>query len=292
VDQLLSTVAFILIYGVSYGMVLFTVSVGLVVTMGLMRVANMAHGAFAAIGGYISITIANDYGVPLWASAVVGILGTGLLAIVIERLLFVGLYTAPELDQVLMTIGLAFLTVAGLNLVFGPNPIPSHLPAFLLANVNLGVRYVQAYRVALVGFGLALMIALWFIFDRTGFGARIRAAVDNRGMAQAVGINVNKLFTKAFVLGCALAALGGTVGVALLPLEPQYVFKYLVLLLVVVSLSGFGNIKASAQISLLVGVVDTAARYLFPSLGAFVVYFVLIGLMVWRDQGPFASGTR
>lgn len=290
--QILSSAVFILVYGVSYGMVLFTVSVGLVVTMGLMKVANLAHGAFAAIGGYVALSLMNSYGIPLWASAIVATAAVAILSMPIERLFFVGLYTAPELDQVLLTIGLAFLTAASLNLLFGPDPMPGHLPNFLLADVNLGIRNVQAYRLALVVVGAILIIGLWLIFDRTGFGARIRAAVDNRGMAQAVGINVNILFTKAFVLGCALAAFGGAVGFAILPLEPQYVFKYLILILVIVSLSGFGNIKVSAQMSLLVGVVDTAGRFLFPSIGAFLVYFILIGLMIWRDQGPFATNER
>jgi branched-chain amino acid transport system permease protein len=191
---------------------------------------------------------------------------------------------APELDQVLLTVGLAFLGVAILNLLFGPDPIPAALPKMLAGDIDLGIRKFQVYRVVVIVLGAALMCALWLIFERTSFGAQLRAAVDNRGMAEAVGINVNRLFTVAFALGCGLAAFGGAMGFVILPLEPMYPFKYLTIILIVVALTGFGNIKSSAWIAILVGIIDTAGRFLVPSVGAFLVYFVLIGMMMWRTH--------
>jgi branched-chain amino acid transport system permease protein len=282
--EVLSSLTFIILYGVSYGMVLFTISIGLVVTMGLMRVLNMAHGVFAAFGGYVTLTLIHQYSLSLGVALGVAIAVVTLLSLPMERLFFARLYMAPELDQVLLTVGLAFLGVAILNLLFGPDPIPAALPKMLAGDIDLGIRKFQVYRVVVIVVGAALMCALWLIFERTSFGALLRAAVDNRGMAEAVGINVNRLFTVAFALGCGLAAFGGAMGFGILPLEPMYPFKYLTIILIVVALTGFGNIKSSAWIAILVGIIDTAGRFLVPSVGAFLVYFVLIGMMMWRTH--------
>src|SRR5215475_6373554 len=214
--DVLSSLAFIVLYGVSYGMVLFTISIGLVVTMGLMRVLNMAHGVFAAFGGYVALTLMNQYAMSLWVALLIAIAVVAVFSVPIERLFFARLYTGSELDQVLLTVGLAFLGVAVLNLLFGPDPIPAALPKLLAGDVDLGIRKFQVYRVVVVAVGTALMLALWIVFERTSFGAQLRAAVDNRGMAEAVGINVKRLFMAAFALGCGLAALGGAMGFVIL----------------------------------------------------------------------------
>ncbi len=288
-DQFIAVSSFIVLYGVSYGVVLFTLSIGLVLTLGLMRVLNLAHGAFAAIGGYIAVSLMNGLGIPFLPAALLAGLAVAALSVPIERFFYVPLYRANELDQVLMTIGLMFLTTASLNLVFGPDIVPAKLPPWLAANVDLGVRTFQAYRIFIVAMGLVMMLGLWLLFDRTHFGARLRAAVDNPGMAAATGINVRRLFSAAFALGSFLAALGGALGFALLPLEPLYPFKYLTLMLIVVALAGFGNVKASAGAAILVGVVDTAARYLYPVTGAFFVYGVFVLFMVFRPEGLLAG---
>lgn len=288
-QELLAAASFIALYGVSYGVVLFTISVGLVLTLGLMRVVNLAHGAFAAIGGYVAVSLMNGLGVPFLVAVIAAALLVGAASVIVERLAYVELYGASELDQVLMTIGLMFLATAGLNLVFGPDVVAAKLPPWLAANVDLGFRTFQAYRIFVVAVGLVLIVALWLVFDRTQFGAKLRAAVDNRGMAEAIGIDVRKLYSAAFALGSGLAALGGAVGFAMLPLEPLYPFKYLTLMLIVVALAGMGNLKASAVVAILVGIVDTAARYLFPVVGAFIVYGVFVALMLWRPDGMFVT---
>lgn len=286
-DNLLSALSFIVLYGLSYGVVLFTISVGLVVTMGLMRVVNLTHGAFAAIGGYIAVKLMSGMSLSFPLAILIAVVAVAALSIVVERLFYVKLYGASDLDQVLMTIGLLFISVAGLNLIFGPNTVPAQLPGYLAANVSLLGHNIQVYRLVIIAAGGVLVLLLWFLLDRTSFGAKLRAAVDNRGMAQAIGINVNVLFAMAFALGSGLAAFGGAIGYAVLPLEPMYPFKYLTLVLIVVTLSGFGNIKASAVAACLVGIVDTACRYLFPVFGAFLIYFILIGFLLWRDRGLF-----
>jgi branched-chain amino acid transport system permease protein len=291
VQTALSSTGFILLYGISYGVVLFTISVGLVVTLGLMRVVNMAHGAFAAIGGYAFVSLMNAYHVPFVIALPIAVIAAAILGVVLERVIFTGLYGASDLDQVLITVGVAFVAVASLNLFFGPNVVTTPLPPALAGNVDLGFRTFETYRIFVVVLGAVLIAALWYLFERTPFGARLRAAVDNRGMAEAIGINVRRLFSLAFALGCGLAALGGAAGFKILPLEPTYPLKYLALVLIVVTLSGLGNVKASAGVAILVGIIDTAARYFFPASGNFVIYILVIAVMSWRSQGLFAKQT-
>jgi branched-chain amino acid transport system permease protein len=273
------------LYGVSYGLLLCIISIGLVVTMGLMRVVNLAHGAFAAIGGYLAMGLLTPVGVPFGLAIAIAVLVVGAFSVAVERLLYVHLYGASELDQVLLTVGINFIVVAGLTLAFGPNVLPTRLPPSLATSVDLGFRSFETYRLIVLAVGILVVGGLWVAFDRTSLGAQLRAAVDNRSMAQAIGIDVPRLFSIAFALGSALAALGGALGSPLLPLEPLYPFKYLVLVLVIVALSGFGNVKATVFVAMFVGIVDTAARYFLPDSGAFTIYVLLIVLIVWRPDG-------
>lgn len=288
----MSTLAFVLLYGVSYGLLLCLIAVGLVVTMGLMRVVNLAHGAFAAIGGYLAMGLLTPLGVPFGLAIVLAVVAVAAFSAVIERLLYVHLYGASELDQVLMTVGINFIVVAGLTLAFGPNVLPTRLPPSLATSVDLGFRSFETYRLLVLGVGVIVIGALWLAFERTALGARLRAAVDNRSMTQAIGIDVPRLFSIAFALGSGLAALGGALGAPLLPLEPLYPFKYLVLVLVIVALSGFGNIRATLLVAVFVGVVDTAGRYFLPDSGSFTLYVLLIVLIVWRPDGLLARRVR
>ena len=285
----MSTLAFILLYGVSYGLLLCIIAIGLVVTMGLMRVVNLAHGAFAAIGGYIAVGLMTEAGVAFPLAVAAAVLGVTAFSFAVERAFFVHLYGASELDQLLLTIGLNFLVVGALTLVFGPNIYPVKLPAALAGSVDLGFREFETYRLMVAGLCTAVIAVLWLGFDRTGIGARLRAAVDNRTMAQATGINVPRLFSLTFAVGSGLAALGGAIGSPMLPLEPLYPFKYLVLVLVVVALSGYGNIRASVGVSIVIGIAETAGRYFVPQQAAFVLYVLIVVLMVWRKDGLFVQ---
>jgi branched-chain amino acid transport system permease protein len=289
-QNVLSGGAFILLYGVSYGFILFIISIGLVVTMGLMRVINLAHGAFAAIGGYATIALMN-LGAPYVPALVGAVVLVAVFGVALERAVFVHLYGAPDLDQVLMTLGVNFVVIAALTLMFGPNLFPITQPGFLRGNVDLGFRSFEIYRLFVVAVGATIAVVIYYGFERTKFGARLRAAVDNRSMAQAIGIDVNKLFSFSFAIGGGLAALGGGVGAGLLPIEPFYPLKYLVLVLIVVALSGAGNVRAALGAAIFVGVVDTAGRFLLPDFGGFVIYVLLISLVVWRGEGLFVRQT-
>jgi branched-chain amino acid transport system permease protein len=217
-------------------------------------------------------------------AAVLAVAAFGVLA---ERLLYVRLYKRSHLDQVLVTIGFNFVVIAIITILFGPNIVHMELPMYLRGNVDLGIREFELYRMVASGICIVIIGVLWWVFERTSIGARLRAAVDNRGMAQAMGMNVPLLFSATFALGCGLAALGGALGAPMLPMEPMWPLKYLVLVLVVVALAGHGQIRASVAVAVLVGIVETAGRYLFPQFGAFFIYALLIVLMIWRQDGLF-----
>lgn len=284
-DQITPAVTFILLYGVSYGLVLFVISIGLVLTLGLMRIANLAHGVFAVLGGYLAFQLPVWLGLGFLTSTVLAVLLVLALSFLLERIFFRRLFGMSELEQVLATIGLCFAAIALLTFAFGPNVVPAKYPAWLSGNVSLLGRSFPVYRVFVMCSGLVILLGLWILFDCTKFGATLRACVDNQSMAKATGINVNRYFSIAFAIGAGLAALGGIVGAGMLPLEPLYPFKHLPLFLTIVALSGFGNIKAAVVVSLVVGVVDTAGRYFVPELGAFTVFTLLVVLMLWRPHG-------
>ncbi len=281
----MSTVAFILLYGLSYGLVLCLIALGLVITMGLMHVINLGHGAFAAIGGYLAISLMQQQGWSYALAVPAAVLAVAVFGVLAERLLYARLYKRSHLDQVLVTIGFNFVVIAIITMLFGPNIVRMELPMYLRGNIDLGLREFELYRVVASGICIAIIGALWWVFERTSTGARLRAAVDNRSMAQAMGMNVPLLFSATFALGCGLAALGGILAAPMLPMEPMWPMKYLVLMLVIVSLAGHGQVTASVAVAIIVGVVETAGRYLFPQFGAFFIYLLLIGLMVWRPNG-------
>lgn len=288
-EQILSAALFVLLYGVSYGLVLFTIAIGLVITMGLMQIVNLAHGAFAAIGGYLAVGLMSAAGMPFLVALCASVALVVLLSFALERLVYERLYGASHLDQILMTLGINFIVIGAITIFFGPNLYPVKLPNFLQGSVDLGPRQFEVYRLFVIALGLAVVVCLWALFERTQFGARLRAAVDNRSIAQVIGIDVNRLFLLAFGIGSGLAALGGAVGAAMLPLEPYYPMKYLMLVLVVVALSGYGNIRASLGVAIIVGLIETAGRLLVPTVGGFAIYLLLILLTVWRPDGLFAG---
>ena len=274
----------ILLDGTAYGMILFIISVGLTVTMGLMRVVNLAHGAFAMVGGYLAAMMIQS-GLPFFAAALLAALAVGALGAVAELTLYRPLYRRGELAQALMTFGLTFVVIAALTSIFGSNVKPLPVPLFLGGLTNLGFTDYPTYRLFLIGIGAAMALLLWLVIDRTLYGARLRAAVDNPRMARAVGMDVNLLFTGTFAAGCALAGFGGVVGADMLPIEPYYALRYLVIFLVVVAVGGIGNFKGSFVAALAIGIVSTVGTFLFPGASAYIVYALVLLLLLWRPHG-------
>lgn len=278
----------ILFDGLAYAMFLFVVSVGLSVTMGLMGFVNLAHGAFAMAGGYLVVTLTQSWGVPFVLALAIAFVVIGAVSVVFERTLYARLYKAGELDQVLLTIGLSFMAIAAYTYYYGPIPKSVPLPGWLEGQVDLGFRSFPAYRAFIIVIGAALIAILWYGFERTKLGAKIRAAVDNRRMAQSVGINVDRLFTVTFALGSGLAALGGGIAIQLFGLNPSFALVYLVLFLIVVAVGGLGSVKGTLLAALVLGIFDTGGKYLYAEAGGFFVYAITVLILLVRPAGFYA----
>lgn len=283
-------VASILLGGMAAGMVLFIVSVGLSVTMGLMGFVNLAHGGFAMIGGYVIVLSMNRWGVGFIPALALGFVLTAGFSVVLERLLYSRLYRAAELDQVLFTIGLVFVMIAAVTLLVGPENQQIQLPEMLRGQMDLGFTRYRTYSVVLIIVGIAFVVALWLGFERTRMGAQIRAAVDNRRMTESLGINVNRLFTLTFAFGSGMAAVGGGLGAEFLGLDPQYALKYLVFFLIVVAVGGLGRVTGVFYAAALIGVLDFVLKQYVPRGGTLYIYALTILLLLWRPQGLFGRG--
>ena len=273
-------------------MILYVISVGLSVTMGLMGFVNLAHGVFAMAGGYVLSTVMARFGMPFPVALLMAFIVVALGSIVLERLLYSRLYTAGELTQVLFTIGLIYASVAIARMVYGTLAVPIVLPDYLKGQVHFLSRDFPTYRVFLIVFSMLIIVGLWFGVERTRWGAMVRAAVDNRAMAQSIGIDTRKLFTLTFALGSGLAGLGGALGAEIIAIQPTYPFENLVYFLIVVSVGGLGTLRGPFAAALLIGIADTACKYWLPQFGAFFIYVATIAVLLWRPQGLFGVAHR
>ena len=272
-------------HGLTLAMVLYLVSVGLSVTLGLMGFVNLAHGAFAMGGGYVMTTLMNQYGVPFPLALPTAVAVVTLASLVLERGLYRRFYGGAELDQVLLTMGLIFMSVGAATYLWGPLAQPVTPPAHLQGSFTLLDRTLPVYRCFLIGCGALVVTALWLGLERTRFGAQLRAAVDNLRMAETVGIDTSRLFAVAFALGSALAALGGALGAEVLAVVPSYALENLAYFLIVVAVGGLGSIRGPFFAALLVGVSDTALKYYVPELGAFVIYALTMVILLRYPRG-------
>ena len=275
----------VLFDGLAYAMFLFITSVGLSVTMGLMGFVNLAHGAFAMCGGFFVVTLTRSLGVAFVPSLVVASVAVGIISVPFERYLYRRLYRSTDLEQVLLTIGLAFMSIATFTYIYGPIPKSVPLPAWLEGDVNLGFRAFPSYRAFLVVLGATLIAVLWYAFEKTNIGAKIRAAVDNRRMAESVGINVDRLFTLTFAVGSGLAALGGALAIQLFGLTPSFAVLYLVLFLIVVAVGGLGSLKGTLLAALVIGIIDTGGKYAFPVAGNLFIYAITVIVLLIKPAG-------
>jgi branched-chain amino acid transport system permease protein len=280
----------ILFDGIAYGMLLFVLACGLAVTLGLMNFVNLAHGAFAMAGGYCTVILVNRWGIPFLAALPLAFLSTAILGLAFERTLYIHVYRKSHLDQVLFTIGLVFMSVAAVDYVMGSSQVFVQLPSWLEGQINvLGVG-IGRYRLLIIIICGLLTLLLQFILARSRFGSRLRAAVDDQRVARGLGINVGGVFALTFAFGSGLAGLGGALGAEILGLDPIFPLKYMIYFLIVVTVGGTSSITGPFLASLLLGVGDVAGKYYMPTLGAFVIYTIMILVLIWRPQGLFARG--
>lgn len=278
----------ILFDGIAYGMVLFVLGCGLSVTMGLMNFVNLAHGAFAMLGGYVAVLAMQRLGLPFLASLPLAFLSAALIGIVLERLIYRPMYAKSHLDQVMFSIGLVFMAVAGTDWLMGSTQQFIRLPVWLQGRFEIAGIGIGRYRLFVIAICGLLAVSLQWGFTRTRFGSRLRAAVDDARVARGLGIPVNRLFALTFALGCGLAGLGGALGVELMGLDPTFPLKFMIYFLIVVTVGGTSSITGPFFAAMLLGVADVVGKYLVPQVGAFIIYALMVGLLITRPHGLFA----
>jgi branched-chain amino acid transport system permease protein len=277
----------VLFDGFAYGMLLFLMSVGLSVTLGMMNFVNLAHCSFAMLGGYVAITLMNALGWPFLATLPAAFIAAAAASVVLERIFFRRFYNSSDLDQCLLTIGIVFVSIATAAYIYGTDQQPMQLPPYLRGSIAFMGLDLAVYRLFLIATALLITIALVAMVETTRFGAQVRAAVNNQRMARGLGINVDGLFAATFALGSGLAGLGGALAIAMLGLDPQFALTYLIYVLIVVSVGGLGSISGSFAAAMLLGFSDMAGKYYVPSISAFLIYLVMIVLLMWRPAGLF-----
>ncbi len=275
----------VLFDGIAYGSLLFIISIGLSVTMGLMNFVNLAHGAFAMVGGYACVLAMSRLGVPFLATLPLAFIVSAAVGAVLERTLYRRLYRATHLDQVLFSIGLVFISIAATTYAFGSQQQPVQLPSFLRGQVHVLGLDLGTYRLFLIAVVVVVTLALTWLIEFTRFGAQIRASVDNQQAAAGLGVNVERVFSLTFALGSGLAGLGGGLGIDVLGLEPTFPLKYMVYFLLVVAVGGAGTITGPLVAALILGVFDVAGKYYVPQVGSFIIYVLMVVMLILFPRG-------
>jgi len=277
----------VLFDGIAYGMLLFLLSVGLSVTLGMMNFVNLAHCSFAMLGGYVTVTLMNMFGWPFFATLPAAFVAGAAVSVVLERALFRRFYNASDLEQCLLTIGIVFVSIAAAAYIYGTDQQPVQLPAFLHGSIVFAGLNFAVYRLFLIATALGITLVLVAALEMTRFGAQVRAAVNNQRMARGLGIDVDTLFAITFALGSGLAGLGGALAIDLVGLDPSFAFTYLIYVLIVVSVGGLGSIGGSLAAAMLLGVSDIAGKYYMPAAGSILIYLVMTVLIMLRPAGIF-----
>ena len=271
------------------GGVLFTLAAGFSLIFGLMRIANLSHGAYFMLGAYIGLAMLDrgyGFGVALLAAGLgVGILGGVVEFFVLRRL------AGNSLSQVLATLGVAFVISDGSLWLWGGDPRPVAAPALLSGGVQLLGLTFPLYRLAVVGFSTVIALGLWLLLDKTRLGVMIRASVDDRQMAQGIGVPASRLFTVVFVLGTALAGIGGVIAAPILSVYPGLDADMLPLALVVVILGGLGSLAGAFVGSFLIGFVYSFGQVLFPDLAYIILFLPMVVILAVRPRGLFGRIT-
>jgi len=287
----MSSILTVLFNGVAYGFLLFIMSVGLSVTLGMMNFVNLAQASFSMFGGYVMVTAMQSFGVPFLVSLPIVFIVVGALSIVVERLIFRHFYNTDDLTQVLLTIGLVFMSIATATYFWGGTYQRIDMPSWLTGQREVLGLTLETYRIFLIAIGAAMAIILVLGLERTQLGAMVRACVDNRRVAGACGLNTELIFAMTFAIGGGLAGLGGALSANLLGLDPNFPLRYLVYLLIIVSVGGMGTISGTLIAGLALGIADVMGKYYFPQFGGFVIYVLTVACMLWRPHGLLGRQT-
>jgi len=271
------------------GGVLFTLAAGFSLIFGLMRIANLSHGAYFMFGAYLGLALL-DKGYGFWTAALAGALGVGLLGGLVERVILRRL-AGNSLGQVLATLGVAFVIADGSLWLWGGDPRPVSAPELLSGGVQLFGMTFPLYRLAVVVMSVLIALGLWLLLDKTRLGVMIRASVDDRQMAQGVGVPATRLFTIVFCLGAALAGLGGVLAAPILSVYPGLDADMLPLALVVVILGGLGSLAGAFVGSFIIGFIYSFGQVLFPDLAYIILFLPMVLILAVRPRGLFGRIT-
>jgi branched-chain amino acid transport system permease protein len=294
-----------LLNGVQFGLMLFLMSAGLTLVFGVMGLINLAHGSLYMIGAFLCAAVAGVTG-NFWLGLMAGIAAAAAAGALIEMIVIRRLYARDHLDQVLATFALILILSEGVRMVFGPFPLYLNVPDALRGTVSLGLVDYSLYRLALIGFGLAVAVGLWALIAKTRLGIQIRAGSTDREMIAALGVNIRALYTIVFALGAALAGLAGALVGAIQSVQVGMGEPVLILAFVVIVIGGIGSIKGAMVGALLVGVIDTMGRFLLPrifatfmdtsqamgvgaALASMLIYLLMALVLIFRPKGLFPA---
>lgn len=273
--------------GLSFGALLFLLASGLTLVFGLMRIVNMAHGAFYMLGGYIGVVLATTTGNLLLAIAVAAV-SVGAAAFVVEVVLL-RFVRGQEMPEVLLTIGISFVIADLCLAVFGGDPQNLPNAVKLPGALTLGDFVYPWYRLLVIVVAIAIGVALAIVQNKTRIGATVRAGVDDREIITAMGVNITWVFTGMFVVGAALAAIGGTIGAGMQSILPGVQNEVLLYALVVIIIGGLGSIPGAAVGSILIGLIDAFAKAWIPELAYFTIFLPMALVLVFRPTGLFGK---
>ncbi len=271
------------------GGVLFTLAAGFSLIFGLMRIANLSHGAYFMLGAYVGLSVV-EAGHSFFLAMLASIVAIGILGVIVERVILRRL-AGNSLSQVLATLGVAFV-IADCSLWFwGGDPRPVSAPSFLAGGIEILGLTFPIYRIAVVAFSIVVALGLWVLLEKTKLGVMIRASVDDRQMAQGIGVPATKLFSIVFCLGAALAGLGGIVAAPILSVYPGLDADMLPLALVVVILGGLGSLAGAFIGSFLIGFIYSFGQVLFPDLAYIILFLPMLIILAVRPRGLFGKIT-
>jgi branched-chain amino acid transport system permease protein len=281
----------ILFDGIAYGLLLFILAVGLSITLGLMNFINLAHGAFAMAGGYITVIMVNRFGISFFWSLPAAFIITAAAGAFLERTLYIHLYDKSHLDQVLFSLGLIFMSVAAVDYFMGANQQIVNLPTSLEGRLQFLSGSIGYYRLFVIILCSLLTIGLQLILTKTRFGSRLRASVDDQRVARGLGIDVSRIFALTFAMGSGLAGLGGALGAPFFNIDPTFPLKFMIYFLIVIAVGGTTTITGPFFSALLLGVADVAGKYYVPAIGGFIIYTIMVAVLIFRPQGLFGRVT-
>jgi branched-chain amino acid transport system permease protein len=276
-----------LLNSVQYGLLLFMLAAGLTLIFGIMGVVNLAHGSFYMLGAYMAWSLATLTG-SFTLAIVLGAVLSVLFGLALEWLLFRHFYQRSHLDQVLLTFGLIYIFEETRSIVWGDDVHGVNIPDALSASIPLteNLSY-PVYRLFMSGLCIALAVGLYLLISKTKLGMKIRAGAFNSEMAQALGVNVKRIQMIVFALGVALAAIAGMIAAPISSVYPNMGSSVLIMCFVVVVIGGIGSVRGALIAALLVGLVDTFGKVLFPSVASMLVYVLMALVLLFKPEGLF-----